>query len=160
MRRLVLCVVVVLAGSGTAWALPGVSFHDGNAWLGGSSLFEIGGDMPGNGEMFYSQFNVTGNLTLLENSILEVAPYGEFLPQDGVFTILTWEGELIGIASVEFDPWYANNAVEFDGNRCAVPRLTANVKSTYEKTSLIHIYTFAYLYFFSWYSNIFISFRY
>lgn len=93
---------------------PGVNNHDGNMLLGGTSVFDLGGETPGNGDGHYSQLNVSGNLTLAADATLSLMPWGGFVPDVGdTFTILTWGGSLSGSATIATDQWFTDIGIRF-----------------------------------------------
>jgi len=94
---------------------PGWEQHDGNLLLGGTSPFEIGGPTPGDGDGYHSRLDVSGNLTFLEGAILEVLPWGGYVPELGhEFTILTWGETLSGHATITYDTWFADHGLGFE----------------------------------------------
>ena len=94
---------------------PGWETHNGNLMLGGTSPFEMGGDTPGDGDGFHSRLDVTGNLTFAPGAIIEILPWGGYVPEIGrQFTILTWGDAPAGSAEIDDDdPWWVDHGIAF-----------------------------------------------
>jgi fibronectin-binding autotransporter adhesin len=103
---------------------PGVNTQHGTAELGGSGTeFDIGGTTPGDTDNNYGQLNIVtnpsdlndlGDLTLLPGTSFNIVDWNGFVPAAGeTFTVLTWAGTLTGTASLNVDPAFAAEGIQF-----------------------------------------------
>ncbi|MCX7424392.1 MAG: dockerin type I repeat-containing protein [Planctomycetia bacterium] len=93
---------------------PAINTHGGNAQLGGTSEFSIGGATAGTGDSHYSQLNVSGDLALEPGATLAPTPWNSFVPSIGDhYTVLTWSGSLTGGLTVLPDPWFGDHGIHF-----------------------------------------------
>jgi hypothetical protein len=123
-KALALLVACFLCALRLADADPGVNFQYGATELGGAGTeFDIGGPTPGDSNNNYGQLNILtdpsdpsdhGDLILLPGTIFEIIDWNGFVPTSGeTFTVLTWDGELTGTASLAVDPAFAAEDIGF-----------------------------------------------
>jgi hypothetical protein len=105
---------VAFLGGFSSGDSPAINTHGGNAQLGGTSEFNIGGATAGTGGDHYSQLNVSGDLALVPGATLAPTPWNSFVPSIGDhYTVLTWSGSLTGGLTVLPDPWFADHGIHF-----------------------------------------------
>jgi autotransporter-associated beta strand protein len=124
---------------------PGVNNQYGTTELGGiGTEFDIGGTSPGDNDDDYGQLNILtnpqdvsnyGDLTLLPGTRFNIVDWDGFVPTPGeTFTVLTWDGSLSGTASMNIDPAFAAEGIQF------VPEWNSNslvLEATPEPSTLI-----------------------